>query len=102
MNEPPYRLCCGQQHWGPVCPDGKVMCCQCFERVDREKLYTDTNTTTWDVCQACHEAEQKAIAARGTCCCTECSGCKEGWCDYCTPDVHSAGHSRLCPLRETA
>lgn len=36
--QPPVRLCCGQRHFGPVCPDGKVMCCLCFQRFDRKDL----------------------------------------------------------------
>lgn len=34
----PFRACCGQQHHGPVCPDGLVMCCLCFKRVTRDRL----------------------------------------------------------------
>lgn len=41
MTEPiinPIRVCCGERHHGPVCPDGLVMCCLCFKRVPRERL----------------------------------------------------------------
>lgn len=29
----PVRACCGQRHWTTECPDGLVMCCLCFRRV---------------------------------------------------------------------
>lgn len=65
MNEAPYRLCCGQQHWGPVCPDGKVMCCMCYERFDREDLAVDPKDgKKWDICKACQESEDRAINQR--------------------------------------
>ena len=35
----PYRPCCGQQHHGPVCPDGLVMCVLCFKRVSPDRLH---------------------------------------------------------------
>lgn len=34
----PIRICCGQKHHGPVCPDGLVMCCVCFRRVTQDRL----------------------------------------------------------------
>lgn len=34
----PIRVCCGQRHHGPVCPDGLVMCCACFKRVPKDRL----------------------------------------------------------------
>lgn len=56
MREPPYRLCCGKPHWGPVCPDGLVMCQLCYDRVKQGDLHRDEEGT-WDICQKCHEAE---------------------------------------------
>lgn len=47
------RLCCGQPHWGAVCPDGLVMCCLCFGRFDQENLHVDEAGTKWDVCAGC-------------------------------------------------
>lgn len=102
LREPPYRLCCGHQHWGPVCPDGKVMCSLCFARFEKEDLHTQANGTKEDVCRKCHDSETELIKAVGKCICMECSGCSEGWCDRCTPDIDSVGHSRACPLRELA
>lgn len=64
MNEAPYRLCCGQQHTGPVCPDGKIMCCLCFERVERDQLHVDEKNQTWDICKTCQEGEVQAINQR--------------------------------------
>ena len=54
----PVRLCCGTQHWGPVCPGGMVMCCICFARVPVSELFTDRDGDRWDVCRACGEAEE--------------------------------------------
>lgn len=56
----PYRLCCGQQHVGPVCPDGLVMCCYCFERVSIEDL-ASKNGDKIDVCILCWDWEQKRL-----------------------------------------
>lgn len=60
--EPPVRLCCGQRHFGPVCPDGKVMCCLCFNRVAQDKLRLLPNGQLEDVCIECHENERAAGA----------------------------------------
>ena len=55
----PIRLCCGERHFGPVCPDGKVMCCLCFERFASDSLAFDPAVDSRvDVCQPCHDAEQ--------------------------------------------
>ena len=35
---PPVRPCCSQRHFGALCPDGLVMCCICFERVEVSEL----------------------------------------------------------------
>ena len=57
MNEPPVRLCCGQRHWGPVCPDGKVMCQLCFERFWPAQLHVTADGQREDVCEDCAELE---------------------------------------------
>lgn len=54
----PFRLCCGQQHLGSVCPDGKVMCCLCFTRVAQDELNVKHNGKLEDVCKTCAEAEK--------------------------------------------
>jgi hypothetical protein len=53
LGEGPVRICCGQSHWTVTCPDGRVMCCICFSRFEKEDLYVDATNTTWDVCQGC-------------------------------------------------
>jgi len=63
----PVRLCCGQRHYGALCPDGKVMCCLCFGRFDM----TDLNVTEHgpeDVCRECatREARRNGYARRTT------------------------------------
>jgi len=57
MPDAPTRLCCGQKHYGPVCPDGKVQCCLCFERVAQDKLHALPNGQLEDVCQVCADKE---------------------------------------------
>lgn len=54
----PVRLCCGERHFGPVCPDGRVMCCLCFERIPQDKLNTRTDGQKEDVCLKCAEEEK--------------------------------------------
>lgn len=61
MNEPPVRLCCGQRHAGPICPDGKVMCCLCFHRVPQHKLNVLPNGQKEDVCKECAESESERM-----------------------------------------
>jgi len=56
----PVRLCCGQRHFGPICPDGLVMCCICFKRVRQEDLNTTTDGKKEDVCLKCAETERTA------------------------------------------
>lgn len=53
----PVRLCCGQRHDGAVCPDGKVMCCVCFERVRVDDLNVTPDGKKEDVCRPCAEIE---------------------------------------------
>lgn len=55
----PVRLCCGQSHWGPVCPDGLVMCCICFSRFEKSDLYVDAAGDRWDECRECGEANER-------------------------------------------
>lgn len=55
----PIRPCCGQAHTGPVCPDGKVMCCLCFERFEIKDLNTLEDGVQEDVCVACAEKENR-------------------------------------------
>lgn len=60
----PVRLCCGQRHFGPICPDGKVMCCLCFVRVDQDELHVDPKSgIKEDVCKPC-AAEEAAMMER--------------------------------------
>lgn len=55
----PVRLCCGQRHVGAQCPDGKVMCCLCFERFDVADLDVDPDDgKPWDACKDCAEKER--------------------------------------------
>lgn len=60
MAEPilPVRLCCGEHHLGPVCPDGKVMCCLCFRRVGQDELHQDEDGKLEDVCKICALQEE--------------------------------------------
>lgn len=80
------------------------MCSLCFSRFEKEELHTQENGTKEDVCQKCHDLEAELIKSVGRCICTICCGCQEnqGWCDTCTPDIESAGHSLACPMRKTA
>ncbi len=55
----PVRLCCGQRHNGPQCPDGKVMCCLCFDRFDLASLNVLADGTYEDVCKACAARERR-------------------------------------------
>lgn len=55
----PHRLCCGQAHWGVICPDGKVMCCICFSRFSQDELHVDENGDREDVCKPCGEIEDR-------------------------------------------
>lgn len=55
----PIRLCCGERHLGPVCPDSRVMCCLCFERFAQDDLAFDpVAESKLNVCQPCYDAEQ--------------------------------------------
>jgi len=61
----PVRLCCGQRHWGAVCPDGKVMCCVCFERVSQDALCILPNGEKENVCKACDEMGNGTLKRNG-------------------------------------
>lgn len=61
-NGAPIRLCCGERHFGPVCPDSKVMCCLCFKRFASDALAFDpVIESKVDVCQACYDADQTRV-----------------------------------------
>lgn len=60
----PVRLCCNQRHAGPVCPDGKVMCCLCFNRFDPSDLSLLPDGRREDVCVACKASEDAELAKR--------------------------------------
>ena len=55
--ETPVRVCCGQRHASTHCPDGLVMCCLCFERVEEDQLHTDDEGDPVNVCRPCAEHE---------------------------------------------
>lgn len=55
----PYRVCCGQQHVGPQCPDGLVMCCLCFDRFPINELNAIGDEVE-DVCKPCARADGHA------------------------------------------
>lgn len=55
----PVRLCCGERHYGVQCPDGKVMCCLCFERFSVEDLSETVDGDKQDVCLRCDEMERQ-------------------------------------------
>ena len=55
LSDPPVRLCCGQAHWGVVCPDDTVMCCICWARVPVDCVWRDSNGNGWDMCEKCGE-----------------------------------------------
>lgn len=60
----PFRVCCGRQHLGPVCPDGKVMCCICFDRVPQDQLAVDPEDgQRVDVCIPCRKWEVERLNA---------------------------------------
>lgn len=50
---PPVRLCCGQRHYGVICPSGNVMCCLCFGSFSQDQLWVDAEGIRWDVCREC-------------------------------------------------
>lgn len=58
MSDAPVRLCCMQRHFDTVCPDGKVMCCLCFDRFDQDDLHTLPNGKREDVCRECGITEE--------------------------------------------
>lgn len=55
MEIDPIKLCCGRpesEHRGVMCPDGKVMCCICFERFMVEDLNM-VDGVPENVCKGC-------------------------------------------------
>lgn len=66
MNKPPVRLCCGQRHWGVICPDGKVMCQLCFDRFEMDDLNRDENGIPEDICKVCAALEAAQIGKDAT------------------------------------
>lgn len=62
-DQAPVRLCCGERHVGVICPDGKVMCCLCFERFPREQLNVRDGHRE-NVCVPCAEQEDEELAKR--------------------------------------
>ena len=84
MDEAPVRLCCGQRHWTVACPDGKVMCCLCFNRFEQDELHED-GEGRWDVCIACHEHEEEVMKgiSEGRCICLQFE--KKGICRHVIP-----------------
>jgi len=54
----PARLCCGQRHWGVICPDGQVMCELCYMRYAQNDLYVDEDRQKWNICIGCELAER--------------------------------------------
>lgn len=65
LDKPPIRLCCMERHWGAVCPDGKVMCCICFDRFDQDQLFVDADGQKWDICLADGEREREHVRLNG-------------------------------------
>jgi len=59
QGDAPVRLCCGQRHFGVVCPDGKVMCCLCFGRFTPDELSETVDGDKQDVCVPCAENERR-------------------------------------------
>jgi hypothetical protein len=62
LDKAPVRLCCGKRHFGPQCPDGKVMCCLCFDRFPVDELSETADGHKQDVCKSCDEMERKVNA----------------------------------------
>lgn len=52
----PVRPCCMQRHSGPMCPDGRVMCQICFERVLIPELAVEDGGLV-NVCRRCSAEE---------------------------------------------
>ncbi len=59
-DRPPVRVCCGKRHFGIVCPDGKVMCCMCFERFDQDQLSIDPKDgKKLNICKECDDKKKR-------------------------------------------
>lgn len=59
-DQPPVRMCCMRRHYGPICPDGKIMCCLCFDRVDASEAGVIDGERV-DVCQPCAAKEAVVV-----------------------------------------
>lgn len=59
------RLCCGERHYGPMCPDGMVMCCICFGRFGTDQLNRSDDGQLEDVCKECAGRERAVAKALG-------------------------------------
>lgn len=86
----PYRVCCGKQHIGPVCPDNMVMCSLYFGRFSIEELAQDEDGDIIDVCQSCWDYDLEMVRERDIAKCRNqgaafaekpCGFCHEGLCD---------------------
>jgi len=65
LNEASVPVClfCGTPHTGlPVCANGKVVCCMCWEFTDISDLNVCADGRKEDVCRTCARAEQDHIA----------------------------------------
>lgn len=61
LEDAPVRLCCNHRHYGALCPDGKVMCCLCFERFAVDELNVTEGGTLEDVCRDCAAMEAQVV-----------------------------------------
>jgi hypothetical protein len=61
----PWRLCCGKRHYGVQCPDGKCMCCYCFDRFEVDELAIEDGNKI-DVCWPCYNWEQERLNSSET------------------------------------
>lgn len=55
--DPPVRPCCGERHFGALCPDGSVMCCLCFNKYPLSAMSEEGGVKT-DVCPNCATIER--------------------------------------------
>lgn len=59
----PVKLCCGKRHFGPMCPDGKVLCCMCWCKFDVADLNVTEDGKPEDVCRGCAENEKRRLTS---------------------------------------
>jgi hypothetical protein len=62
---PPVRLCCLTRHFGPLCPDGRFMCCMCFDRFTLADASVEPDGQKVDVCWPCawYDGPAQVLAA---------------------------------------